>query len=818
MKEKVSETYGPMCHEAGIRGYGNSEPGVIIVGIGPGKDEAERTHKPFTGQSGKLLDAALEHANWPRNRVYATNVICWNNNKPTTLEVEACGLRFRTELLDLKPKLIVTAGVIANETVMGRKRPKGSRGSITWSDYWHAYVLDTHHPSAALQAQSMSMVQDLIRDLAKIPLALSWPRDGSASNVVWRRVSSLTEAQRTLDALPRDGRPVTLDIETSNPDAEEIDAFSDALLTLSISYNDENGKEINTVFPKAIFPDCVRNGTHIRVPSGTCRCGLFQQPLLWPLGVHWTFQAGQYDIPGLYVYFGQILPLKDDTMLLSYGADERPGYHGLKPLAREYCAAGFYEAQVKPFYKGKMHLLADSVVEEYNAKDSAYDLRLVPILEKKCRDDDTYTLYRDLLLPAMNTFIRSQIRGINVDQAVLQDLAYGGPTSDGWFRRYIRMQRDLQLEAREIGWPDDTINIDSNPQMARFFYQILGLEPTRFTKKLGKPSVDKEALEKMDHPFAAKIRDFRTLDTMVDYVFQVTNNLKYDGLLHPSAFVTATRTGRTAYRNPAMQTLPKDYTVGADYARLRDIIIPHNPLTHGILESDYNQIEVWLAYFFSGDPILGEHLASGDVHSATAEGAFNVSRHAFTGPQWDVYRQNAKKVRFGLQYGEGAEKLASPRPVGIGGTVRDAQFFINNFWKTYNVHYKWLLSMQRKAMDEGYIRTPSGRVMRFPVILDHKQLRQAINAPIQTTASDYNLQSMIELEPLLVEYNSYIILNIHDALVVEYDLRYEREVAELVRTIMETPRFGFPTVHVEQKIGPSLGKVRKLAAPVGVTA
>jgi uracil-DNA glycosylase family 4 len=804
----MSEVYGPICHEYGIRGYGDPSEGVIIVGIAPGRDEIERSGKPFTGQSGKLLDASLENAGWPRSKVYTTNTICWWNNKPTPIEIERCGPRFRSELLELKPKLIVTAGVIANETVMGRKRPKGSRGSINWSDYWKCYVLDTHHPSAALQAQSMSMVQDIIRDLSKIELALSWPQDGSVSKVEYTNVIDLEMAQSVLDGLPRDDSPVTLDIETSNPDAEEIDAFNDALLCFSLSYHSTRGEEINVVFPKRIFPECVRNGQHTLRwrKEGRCDCGLNEIILKWPLDVHWTFQAGQYDIPALSVYFGQILPLKDDTMLLSYGADERPGQHGLKPLAREYCASGWYEEKVKPFYKGKMHLLEDKVVEEYNAKDSAYDLRLVPILRKKCEEDATYALYRDLLLPAMNTFIRSQIRGINVDQKVLQDLAY---SEDGWFRRYIRMQRELQLQAQAEGWPDDALNIDSRPQMAKFLFQILGMEPTKLTKKRKLPAVDKEVLERMDHPFAAGVRAFRTLDTMVDYVFQVMSNLKYDGLLHPSAFVTATRTGRTAYRNPAMQTLPKDYTVGADYARLREIIIPHNPQTHGILESDYNQIEVWLAYFFSGDPVLGEHLKSGDVHSRTAEGAFDTTRDKWSEHDWDVKRQNAKKIRFGLQYGEGAEKLSTPPPVGIGGSAREAQLFINNFWKTYSVHYKWLLSKQREAMEKGYIRTPSGRVMRFPVILDHKQLRQAINAPIQTTASDYNLDSMVRLEPLLVPYNSYIILNVHDALVVEYDLRYEREVAQLVKEVMENPRFGFPSVKVDQKIGPSLGKVKK---------
>jgi DNA polymerase I-like protein with 3'-5' exonuclease and polymerase domains len=266
---------------------------------------------------------------------------------------------------------------------------------------------------------------------------------------------------------------------------------------------------------------------------------------------------------------------------MSVCTDERPGarqsgqrYHSLKNNAREWLGFGWWEEEVKPFYKGKMNLLPPEKVEAYNARDACGTKRLVPIFTPKMVADGTDRLYRDLLIPATDTFIDMQIRGINVDQRRLGELAY-----DDWFPRYVTMYRDLQLEAREIGWPTDDININSHPQMSRLFYEILGVEVTKKTKG-GKPSLDKETLDRMDHPFAAKIRAYRTLDTMVDYIFQVFIHLKHDGLLHPSAFVSTTRTGRTSYRDPAMQTIPKGYMVGEDYARLREIIVPHDPQTH----------------------------------------------------------------------------------------------------------------------------------------------------------------------------------------------------------------------------------------------
>lgn len=799
------QQYGPLCHEHGIRGYGNPVYGVVIVGIAPGQDEITRTKRPFTGASGKLLDALLAGAGWHRDKIYTTNTICWCNNSPTTEQIQECGPRFKRELREIHPRLIITAGAIAYQTITGHKRPKGSRGSVLWNDYWQCYVLDTHHPSYALQAQSMDAVQDILRDLSKIGRVLTWPQDSLVASIKYQTITSLEEARDILSRLPTD-RPVTLDIETSNSDPENIDAYTDQLVSFAIAYNNvprTANNETCYVFPGSIFPVCVRDGTHAR---GACMqtCGLPRQVLNWPLDVRWTFQAGQYDVHGLYVYFGARLPFRDDTMLMSVCIDERPGYHGLKANAREWLGAGWYEEKVKPFYKGKMHLLDPVTINEYNAKDAVYTLRLIDVFRPKMQAEDTEQVYKNILVPAINTFIDMQIRGINIDHRALEALAY-----ESWFPRYLETEEALRKQAHEIGWPNENINLHSNPQLAKLLYKILSIPVIKHTVK-GNPSVDKETLDQINHPFASDLRALRMLVKMIDYVRAILKHTKYDGLLHPSAFVSTTRTRRTSYTDPAMQTIPKDYTVGADYARLREVIIPHNSTTHELIEADYNQIEVWLAWAFSKDPALLEHLQTGDVHSATAEGAFNTKRELWSELEWAEKRQNAKKIRFGIQYGEGAKKLATPPPIGIGCSVAEASTFISQYKRTYPVYDKWMRDIQHEALTKGYLRAPDGSVMRFPVIMDHRELRQAINFPIQCTASMYNLTSMIELAPLLREFNSYLLLNIHDCLVVESDRRYQCEVIALMKRVMEKPRFeGFPSVKVDVKVGDNLGKMVK---------
>lgn len=783
----IEDGRGPMCHPRGCRGYGDPSHRVLLLGIGPGRDEVERG-RPFVGYSGKFLDSLLTFVDWPREHTYATNLICRQNNAPTPEEIAQCGPRLLSEVRTAAPSLIVSLGQIVTSRLTGLPpKTKNVRGSVLWSTEFGCYVLTTRHPAGALRAQSMSMAQDIIRDLEKIPLVLTWPMDGSVANIEYSVIYDNIAAQRMLDALPHD-RNVVVDIETSSKstDETETDVFTETLLRVGFRWLDDAGREtIRTWRPEAW------------AGGG----------LVWPSDIRWEFQFGVYDTMGLWRHINQRLPIVEDLGLKSYACDERTGQHGLKLLAREYAGAGWYDAALEADKKrGTMDRLPAEVVDEYNAKDVAYTGRVDAILNEKMRREGVEALYHQLLIPAYNMYRDAQYYGINVDHSKLIDLGW-----KQWMPRWIDMENEMIAEAEDYGFIGK-INLASPQQLSKLLFQILGLPVLKKTKT-GKASTEKEVLDRLDHPYTDRIRKFRTLDGMMDYIFSIQNELKLDGLLHPSAQLHTTRTGRRSYKRPAMQTIPQAYTVGAEFAQIEEVFIPHNPKTHGMLKADYEQIEVWMAWVISQDPVLLEHLLSGDVHSATAESALSfvrktvVRRTDFEPAAWKVWRQNAKKIRFGLQFGEGAEKLSSPPPVGIGGTVRDAQAFIDGYWAVYKDYAATMTRIQRQAKVEGELVTFTGRKMRFPIILDHKGLRQAINFPIQSQASDHVLLAALELVERLREFNSFFLLDVHDALWIEYDLRYEAQVCRLVREVMERPKHpGFPNIPVELKVGPNIGQ------------
>lgn len=775
---------GPACHPRGCKGYGDPSWGVVLVGIAPGGSEVQKG-RPFVGASGQFMDSLLRVSNWPREHTYATNLICWWNNSPTPEEIERCNTRFTEEIRSIQPRLIISLGQIVTSRLTGLPRgTKNTLGSVVWSHEFQCYVLTTRHPAGILHAQSMSMAQDLIRDFDKIPMVLDWPRDGSIAQYSYKVIDNPIDAQAFLDQLPRDSN-VVVDIETNSrtTDEADTDVFTQELLRIGFRFV-RDGRETTIVF----------------------RPGAWKQGLTFPEGVRWEFQFGVYDTMGLWRALGQRLPIVEDLGLKSYAVDERPGHHGLKTLAREYQGAGWYDAELEYDKKhGTMDRLPPEVVDKYNAGDVVYTGRTDPILHARMLAEGTDRLYYDMLIPAYNVYRDSQFRGINIDHRRLIELGW-----ETWMPRWIDMEAEIQQMANDAGYVGK-FNIGSYKQVGKLFFQIIGLDIIKYTAK-GNISVDKEVMDEIDHPIAAMIRKFRSLDGMMDYVFAIQNNRKLDGFIHPSAQLHTTRTGRRSYKDPAMQTIPEEYTVGAEYVQIQEVFIPHNPSTHGMLKADYEQVEVWMGWVFSQDQVLLEHLLSGDVHSATAEIAFKIDRHDYgypnhkKNPGWQIKRQGAKKLRFGLMYGEGAKKLASPPPVGLGSSVREAQEFIDNYWKGYSVYAAWTRSIEQTAAKTGELVTPFGRKMHFPVILDHKQLRQAINFPVQSPASDHVLVSLIELAERLQEYNSFFLIDVHDALWIEYDLRFEKEVVRLVREVMERPKWsGAPNIPVEIKVGPNIG-------------
>lgn len=97
---------------------------VMIVGEAPGAEEDARG-LPFVGRAGQLLDRMLASIGLSRTEnVYITNLIYWRppgNRDPSPAEVQVCGPFLARQIELKKPKLLLTAGKFATQTLLNQE-------------------------------------------------------------------------------------------------------------------------------------------------------------------------------------------------------------------------------------------------------------------------------------------------------------------------------------------------------------------------------------------------------------------------------------------------------------------------------------------------------------------------------------------------------------------------------------------------------------------------------------------------------------------------------------------------------------------------
>jgi uracil-DNA glycosylase len=147
-----------------VFGEGPVPAPLVLIGEQPGDQEDKDGH-PFVGPAGRLLDAALEEADVPRDQVFVTNAVKhfkWEprgkrrlHSKPNAVEIHACQGWLEAELALVKPELVVCLGATAAQALLGKAfRITRQRGEIFDGGPWAPQVMATYHPSALLRMRS----------------------------------------------------------------------------------------------------------------------------------------------------------------------------------------------------------------------------------------------------------------------------------------------------------------------------------------------------------------------------------------------------------------------------------------------------------------------------------------------------------------------------------------------------------------------------------------------------------------------------------------------------------------------------------------
>jgi DNA polymerase len=135
-----------------VFGEGDPDTELMFIGEGPGKDE-DLQARPFVGDAGKLLTNLIKKMGLRREEVYIANIVKCRppfNREPEKDEISACRGFVEKQIEIIKPKVIITLGKIAAQTLLETKVPISKlRGNF--HNYHDIPVMPTFHPAYLLR-------------------------------------------------------------------------------------------------------------------------------------------------------------------------------------------------------------------------------------------------------------------------------------------------------------------------------------------------------------------------------------------------------------------------------------------------------------------------------------------------------------------------------------------------------------------------------------------------------------------------------------------------------------------------------------------
>ncbi|HHY46733.1 MAG TPA: DNA polymerase I [Firmicutes bacterium] len=415
------------------------------------------------------------------------------------------------------------------------------------------------------------------------------------------------------------------------------------------------------------------------------------------------------------------------------------------------------------------------------------------------RRDGMETLLDQIELPLVGVLAGMELSGVKIDERAL------GEVSNELGNRINELMHQIYDLAGE------EFNINSTRQLAAILFEKLKLPPVRKTKT--GYSTDAEVLEELAnyHPIAASILEYRELvklkSTYADALTHLVNPVT--GRIHTTFHQAVTATGRLSSSDPNLQNIPVRSEEGR---RIRKVFVPGRPGWR-ILSADYSQIELRILAHFSKDEALVRAFRNDeDIHTSTAASVFGIAPDQVT----PSMRARAKAVNFGIVYGITDYGLAR----GIGLSRSEARDFIDRYFAHYRGVREYLDRTVEKAREDGYVTTLFGRRRYLPDLSSTRiQVRRfaertAMNTPIQGTAADIIKLAMVRVARELARRKlaAEMILQVHDELVFEVPDGEIREVAGLVKEIMEGVVDLEVPLKVDVEVGPNWLDTKPLEA------
>jgi DNA polymerase-1 len=286
-----------------------------------------------------------------------------------------------------------------------------------------------------------------------------------------------------------------------------------------------------------------------------------------------------------------------------------------------------------------------------------------------------------------------------------------------------------------------------------------------------------------DYEIAQFIIDYRELDKLkATYADSLPKMINIDGRIHGVLSQTVAVTGRLSSTEPNLQNIPVRTELGQ---RIRKAFIPEKG--NKLISADYSQLELRILAHITRDPVMLEaYLNNEDIHAKTARLVFGATDEK----DLKEKRRLAKVVNFGIAYA--VEAFGLSQRVGISRA--EARKVIDDYFETYKGIREYMDRIPEEAREKGFVTSLFGRRRYLPGIRDRnfsvrsRAEREAINMPIQGTASDIVKIAMIKVAEAIKKegLNTKMIMQVHDELLFETPKGEVEAASAIIKREMES--------------------------------
>ena len=407
----------------------------------------------------------------------------------------------------------------------------------------------------------------------------------------------------------------------------------------------------------------------------------------------------------------------------------------------------------------------DPKIDQFNSslKISIYSRLLSNKILDDLKNKDDFNLYENIELPLSKCLLNMEYEGFPLNKQTLLSVA----------KNY---QDKLDILTHDIyRLAGCEFNIDSPKQVSNLLFNVLQLKSNR------KSSTSIDYLKYLidEHPIVEKILSYRKYAKLLNtYVNGLLNYIGKDNKIHCIFNQAQTTTGRLSSSEPNMQNIA---VRDEESKEIRKAFFYDNDL-YCILSYDYSQIELRiLASLSKCKNLINAFNSNIDIHTLTAQKIFNKTQIT------EQERRKAKAVNFGIVYGISDYGLKEQ----INVPLKEAKEIINKFYETYPEIKTYMQNQIEFATKNGYVKTIFNR-KRFIEEINSPNYskrefakRAACNAPIQGSAADIIKIIMTKIDKLLENYDSKLVLQIHDELIFKINKNELKELETKIKDIME---------------------------------